>query len=326
MGKHKSGRKGGSGKAHDRPIAPVADTDRLEKSVSEAPNTTHLQPAVRERIFAFCENGIVLTVMGIVGSLAGVFVAGRFFLLLSIPLLLGLHRSAALKGLSKGKKAFGYGAMLAISLPPLWLLGIGVDRSREHIPTVEEISRTVARTVIDELPKPDWPKPGLDTISDHDALQVLNFDSLSGYITVQNHSKNDPVTIIGVVYSTDEGSQSSSEAEEVPPEKIAQFYVGNDSLKGVTFDIVPPLSSTWQGQIEESQKEYRGCIQSFLFWPSGPTLQQVIDHFVKFNLGVLPTGNGTGTVIYTIRQSRNRINFPLKVLIAKRRDCGSPII
>jgi hypothetical protein len=52
-----------------------------------------------EGLFLFLENAITLTVIGLVGGFAGVFIDGRYFLLLAIPLALGLHRSKAVAGM-----------------------------------------------------------------------------------------------------------------------------------------------------------------------------------------------------------------------------------
>ena len=57
-----------------------------------------------ERILLFLENAIVLTVMGLVGGLAGLFIDGRWFLVLCIPIALGLHRSKALSGFGVRKQ------------------------------------------------------------------------------------------------------------------------------------------------------------------------------------------------------------------------------
>src|SRR5258708_4400597 len=64
-----------------------------------------------ERIFLFLENGVTLAVMGIVGGLAGFFIDGRWFVLLCIPISLGLHRSKALNGISVKNRVFAYLAL-----------------------------------------------------------------------------------------------------------------------------------------------------------------------------------------------------------------------
>jgi hypothetical protein len=114
------------------------------------------QPTAWERVFSFFENGIVLAVMGIIGSLAGVFIDGRYFLLLCVPLALGLHRSAALKGLAWPKKLLGYSLLFVVSVPLLWLLGVGTEKARTHIPTPQEIASAIASL---SKPKPAPPDP-----------------------------------------------------------------------------------------------------------------------------------------------------------------------
>lgn len=144
-GKRKK-KKGGGGNSHQRAIDRAAKVDESPHTEAEMPTQSlksDPQPSATaaERIFAFCENGIVLAVMGVIGGLCGVFVAGKYFMLLTIPLILGLHRSPALVGLGKGKKILGYFGVISISLPLLWLLGTEVDKSRAHISTVQEFSQ-----------------------------------------------------------------------------------------------------------------------------------------------------------------------------------------
>jgi hypothetical protein len=100
-----------------------------------------------ERTFLFLENGIVLTVVGLVGGFAGVFVDGHWFVILCVPLLAGLHRSSALNGLGNWPRIAAYVLVCVVSLSLLWLVGIGVNRSREHIPTVQEIGQGVVNMI-----------------------------------------------------------------------------------------------------------------------------------------------------------------------------------
>ena len=64
--------------------------------------------------------------MGLVGSFAGVFVDGRWFVTLVLPMLLGVHRSGALKGLTRRRQAAIYFIAGGSSLLVLWIIGIGV--------------------------------------------------------------------------------------------------------------------------------------------------------------------------------------------------------
>jgi hypothetical protein len=168
MGKKKQGNgKGGGGNSHDRSVARAASgiqpsspkPDTLMQ-VSQSPKSL-LPIKPWDRFFAFIENGIVLTVAGIVASFAGVVIAGKYFVFLSIPLVLGLHRSKGLVGLSARKKVAAYCAVFAISLP-LWLLGVQVDKSRTHIPTVQEIAQAVAK-IIGGKPSPSGVAKTVDT-------------------------------------------------------------------------------------------------------------------------------------------------------------------
>jgi hypothetical protein len=78
-----------------------------------------------ERPFLFLENGITLTVMGLVGGFAGVFIDGRYFLLLANPLGLGLHRSEALAGMRAIEQGAGHLLVGIIGCMIFWLIGLG---------------------------------------------------------------------------------------------------------------------------------------------------------------------------------------------------------
>jgi hypothetical protein len=107
-----------------------------------------------ERFFRILENGIVLAVMGIAGSLAGAFVDGRYFLLLIIPVVLGTHRSGALKDLSPVKSVVACLAIVILSGYVFWELGIKTNESRSQL--IRDISTAISGII---HPKSDPPPP-----------------------------------------------------------------------------------------------------------------------------------------------------------------------
>jgi hypothetical protein len=165
----KNGKKGGGGSAHERAIArasagnPQNLTSLLSPlglaEQSPAPVSPPQQPTSIERIFTFLENGIVLTVMGTVGGLAGVFIDGKYLLFLCIPIALGLHRSRALAGTQFKTMVLAHLTVFAISALLLWVVGEGVNRSREHIPTAKEIGDYV----VEHISGKEKPIAALDT-------------------------------------------------------------------------------------------------------------------------------------------------------------------
>jgi hypothetical protein len=120
-----------------------------------------LEYSSRERLFLFFENGITLTVIGLIGGFAGVFIDGRYFLLLTIPLALGLHRSHALAGMRAIEQISAHLLVAIVASFILWPIGKGVNRSREHIPTAQEIAEYLlpalsqkGQTSVGPAPKP----------------------------------------------------------------------------------------------------------------------------------------------------------------------------
>jgi hypothetical protein len=137
MGKRNN--KGGGGNSHDRAIAGSSVRPPHNKPPQPPAHSLPPDPTLLERVFLFLENGTVLTVMGIAGGLAGFFIDGKWFLVLIAWVLLGLHRSPALKGYGKTTARCAYIGVALVSGIILWFLGVGVNRSREHIPTITEI-------------------------------------------------------------------------------------------------------------------------------------------------------------------------------------------
>lgn len=130
-----------------RANAAHARIERVPPSIKETASATYRPISVFERVFLFLENGIVLTVMGATSGFAGVFIDGRYFLLLCIPLALGLHRSGALKELRWPKAVTAYAFVMALSGIALWWVGEGINRSREHIPSPQDIATEVIRSL-----------------------------------------------------------------------------------------------------------------------------------------------------------------------------------
>jgi hypothetical protein len=88
---------------------------------------------VIERVFLFLENGWTLTAMGIAGSLLGLFLDGRYFVALCILLLLGMHRSGALKGLNWKMSLAIYVIVFVVFGLILWEIGVATNISRKTL-------------------------------------------------------------------------------------------------------------------------------------------------------------------------------------------------
>lgn len=154
MRKGKRGRNGG-GNAHDRSVAQrrKESNPTLVPSVQTPPPTEALpnagsrseskQPSAAERSLLFLEHAWVLLVLGAVIGLVGVFIDGRYFLFLCVPIALGLHRSQALKDLGRARSLGTYVLVLALSSAILWIVGAATNNSREHIPSADEIAKRV---------------------------------------------------------------------------------------------------------------------------------------------------------------------------------------
>lgn len=99
--------------------------------------------SVFERAFSFLEHPLVLAVIGLGGSIAGVFIDGKWVLLLCVPLALGLHRSGAVKDLETRVQVFTYLIVLLVASIIFGELGIGLNKSREHFPSPQEIAKAV---------------------------------------------------------------------------------------------------------------------------------------------------------------------------------------
>lgn len=98
-----------------------------------------------ERLLRILDNNIILTVVSILGGFLGFFVDGKLFLLFCFPIVLGIHRSNAISDLTFKKKVQIYAAVILLSMPCLWWIGIGMNeaRLRNQIPTVSDMAAYV---------------------------------------------------------------------------------------------------------------------------------------------------------------------------------------
>jgi hypothetical protein len=129
-----------------------------------------------ERLFLFLENGITLAVMGVIGSLAGVFIDGRYFLFLAVPLGFALHRSRALAGMRAIEQLAGHLLVALVGGSILWWIGSGVNRSREHIPSAQEIAEYLSRALSNKDKGPVNPQapPAQEATANHGPAPSAN--------------------------------------------------------------------------------------------------------------------------------------------------------
>ncbi len=170
MDKYRKGRTAG-GNAHDR-AKQRATVDSVQSQASEfmplrppepEPEQQRSAVSAMERFFIIAENVWVLTAVSLLIGFAGVFIDGRWFLLLCIPIAFGVHRSKGLQGL-RPRSQFGiYALIIAASAVVCWLVGIGVNSSREHIPTVKEIGDYIL-SVLHSSPVNTLPPHGYATL------------------------------------------------------------------------------------------------------------------------------------------------------------------
>ncbi len=138
----------GGGNAHVRAMARAAEEQEPLPSESKSPEAPSVQsqespkergPSAVERFFIISENVWILTAISVIAGLAGLFVDGRWFVLFCIPTAFGVHRSKGLRGLGPRPQCGIYALIIAVSAGTCWWVGTGVNKSREHIPTVKEI-------------------------------------------------------------------------------------------------------------------------------------------------------------------------------------------
>lgn len=151
-------------------------------------------PSAIERSFMVAENAWTLTVMSVIAGFVGLFVDGRWFCLFCIPFAFGIHRSNGLKGLTRIKQVSVCAAILICFSAICWWVGIKVNQSREHIPTVQEIGDYLSKTLntkdvsslgppapVPSVPNPSKPAnqgshpaktPTPDKPTSHQALQL----------------------------------------------------------------------------------------------------------------------------------------------------------
>jgi hypothetical protein len=143
-----------------------------------------------ERLVLVFENAWILTVMSLIIGFTGVFIDGRWFVLLCIPIAFGLHRSKGLQGLRWWVQIGFYFLIIGISATICWKVGLGINGSREHIPTVKEIGdyvlgkmpekETLPRSSGETRPTPLETRPTLKPIIARDFSTLISLPSGTG--------------------------------------------------------------------------------------------------------------------------------------------------
>jgi hypothetical protein len=89
--------------------------------------------SITDRFFKLVEHPLLQTIIGIVAGLVGIFVYGPFLIFFSILVLVALHRSGALDGLTPLKKVGSYLLAAIVSILLLGLAGNFIEKHRDHI-------------------------------------------------------------------------------------------------------------------------------------------------------------------------------------------------
>jgi hypothetical protein len=113
----------------------------------ENPEVDH-QPSlsISGRVFTTLEHAWSQRVVGMVAVLFGIF-DGRYLSILSLLLLLAIHRSKSLRGLSHVKQAFIYSLTFCLLFVVLWEGGEQWNRNRDNSALVKAISEAVTRAI-----------------------------------------------------------------------------------------------------------------------------------------------------------------------------------
>jgi hypothetical protein len=101
---------------------------------------------ISERLFAFIENGIFLSVFSVVAGLVGVFVYGPVLTICTVFVALALHRSKAISDLIRWHQAVIYLWAFIIFGGIFYGIGTFIESHRDHIPTVREIMDATIKT------------------------------------------------------------------------------------------------------------------------------------------------------------------------------------
>lgn len=121
-----------SGNSHQRKALQKA----IASVVSRMAGPSHIfpkpPPTTPDRIHRFFEHGSLQTLLGVVGSIVGVFLDGRYFILLGGWMTYALVRSRALEGLPLRVRVIVHSLLLGCACAALFVMGVALNHSRPH--------------------------------------------------------------------------------------------------------------------------------------------------------------------------------------------------
>jgi hypothetical protein len=147
-------KKGGGGNAHDRKVlrdAASKASDGIEVNrVPSVPAAADPGSSFTERAWRAIENPFVQTPISVIGGIVGVFIYGPVLILCSISIFAGVHRSGALRGLTRKQAAWSWGFAGLATIGSFAYVGKIIETHRDHIPSTTEIAEAVRK----QLPAP----------------------------------------------------------------------------------------------------------------------------------------------------------------------------
>jgi hypothetical protein len=126
------------GNAHNRAKSNVVHPPQLPDIPLPLPSVS-----VFERIFRTFENAFVQTPISVVGGIVGIFVYGPILTLCSVSVLVGVHRSKSLEGLTRKTKIVSWILIFPLCIGLFFEIGRVIDKHRDHIPTITDITNAV---------------------------------------------------------------------------------------------------------------------------------------------------------------------------------------
>ncbi len=146
----------------------------MENSEATPPKIT-----ITDRVFRFAESGMTQTLLGIIGGLAGTFLDGRWFMILTPMIPAALHRSKATEGLKRQWSIVILLASCPITAAVLFWCGTLLNKSRPDVLTPADYAVAVQRltgripAITSAPPKSEPPKQSVPSRV-LETLSVLN--------------------------------------------------------------------------------------------------------------------------------------------------------
>ena len=103
--------------------------------------------SLSDRFFRVLESGMTQTLLGIVGGLAGTFLDGRYFVILSPMIPAAIHRSKALEGIDRPWSTVWIVLSIPTTIAILFWCGIYVNESRNAIYTPRDYAAAVKKII-----------------------------------------------------------------------------------------------------------------------------------------------------------------------------------